>query len=160
METARQFNFLLAEMSVFRQNVYSHHWNMMGFNFFSWHGTLGDFYGCLGADIDTVAERILALGGTPEHRFSRYLLTSGIAESEVLTSEIPIAEDMISSLTKTIGRMYLVRDAAVTENDEGTVDMIGGMIAAVQKNLWFWSAILNRTSSTGIPGMVKREVQI
>ena len=139
-KTIEKLQLLLAESSVFRQNLYSHHWNILGPKFFFMHTQLGEMYDGVGEDIDMYAERILALGGTPEHKFSEYLKVSAIEESPILVECGQIEADTLDSLKKTHVRLYECIRAAEEEDDQGTIDMIGSKIACIEKTIWMWSA--------------------
>ena len=140
MKTIQELQNLLAESSIFRQNLYSHHWNIRGDKFYPLHGIIEELYDSVGTDIDTFAERILALGGVPEHNFSVYLTMSGIKESEMLTECKAIETNILESLTKSKIRLYIAIKAAEEENDQGSIDLFGSKIRCTEKQIWLWSA--------------------
>src|SRR4028118_1000722 len=72
---------LLANYSVFYQNVRGFHWNIKGDKFFELHQKFQDLYNDLLLKIDEVAERILTLGYSPDHRYTAYVQQSQIKES-------------------------------------------------------------------------------
>ena len=78
---AHQLNDLLANYSVFYQNVRGFHWNIKGEKFFELHLKFEELYNDLFIKIDEVAERILTLGEVPHHKFSDYQSISEIKES-------------------------------------------------------------------------------
>lgn len=140
MKTVKEFQNLLAESSVFRQNLYSHHWNIRGDKFYPLHGVIEELYDTVGDDIDLFAERVLALGGVPEHKFSIYLTNSEIKESPTLTECKEIEADILDCLIKTKVRLYIAIDAATQENDQGSIDLLGAKIKCTEKQIWLWSA--------------------
>ena len=66
-------NQLLADLQVHYTNLRNLHWNIKGHGFFVLHAKYEEMYDDIAAKVDEVAERILQLGGTPEHKFSAYL---------------------------------------------------------------------------------------
>ena len=64
---------LLAEFQVHYTNLRNLHWNIKGHGFFVLHEEYEKMYDDVATKIDEIAERILQLGKTPEHRFSAYL---------------------------------------------------------------------------------------
>lgn len=79
---AIQLNELLANYSVFYQNTRGYHWNIKGEKFFELHVKFEELYNDLLLKIDEVAERILTLGYSPNHRYSDYHVVSQIKESQ------------------------------------------------------------------------------
>ena len=75
---AKRLNILLANYSLFYQNVRGFHWNIKGEKFFELHVKFEELYNDLLLKIDEVAERILTLGYAPEHNYSLYIKTSAI----------------------------------------------------------------------------------
>ena len=72
MELTKELNELLANYSIFYQNVRGYHWNIKGEKFFELHAKFEELYNDLFVKIDEIAERILTLGGMPNHNFSEY----------------------------------------------------------------------------------------
>ena len=77
---------LLAEFQVHYTNLRNLHWNIKGHGFFVLHEEYEKMYDDVATKIDEVAERILQLGETPEHRFSAYLNTQ-ISELDIVHAE-------------------------------------------------------------------------
>src|SRR5690606_7213567 len=82
---AKELNLLLAEYSIFYQNVRGYHWNIRGEKFFELHLKFEELYTDLHIKIDEIAERILTLGSTPEQRYSVYFKTAKIKEVECIS---------------------------------------------------------------------------
>ena len=72
VELADKLNTLLANYSIFYQNTRGYHWNIKGEKFFELHLKFEELYNDLFIKIDEVAERILTLGHSPNHKFSDY----------------------------------------------------------------------------------------
>ena len=72
-ELSSILNDLLANYTIFYQNVRGYHWNVKGDKFFELHLIFEELYNDLFLKIDEIAERILTLGSTPDHRSSKYL---------------------------------------------------------------------------------------
>lgn len=78
---------LLAEFQVHYTNLRNLHWNIKGHGFFVLHEEYEKMYDDVATKIDEVAERILQLGETPEHRFSAYLKQAQISELDIRHAE-------------------------------------------------------------------------
>ena len=66
-------SLLLANLQVHYTNLRNLHWNVKGKGFFVLHEKYEELYNDVAGKIDEVAERMLQLDATPEHRFSVYL---------------------------------------------------------------------------------------
>src|SRR5690606_33086419 len=78
---ASKLNELLADYSIFYQNIRGYHWNVKGDKFFELHDKFQELYEDLFVKIDEVAERIRTLGHTPMHQYSIYLKESKVKEN-------------------------------------------------------------------------------
>lgn len=75
-ELSNKLNELLANYSTFYQNTRGNHWNIKGQKFFEFHLKFEELYNDFLLKIDEVAERILTLGLTPKHNYTKYLKSS------------------------------------------------------------------------------------
>ena len=62
---------LLADFQVHYTNLRNLHWNVKGHGFFILHEKYEELYDDAASKIDEIAERMLQLDATPEHRFSK-----------------------------------------------------------------------------------------
>ena len=67
---------LLADVQVYYTNLRDFHWNVQGTNFYNLHVEFERLYDGIATKADDIAERLLQLGETPEHRYSEYLKVS------------------------------------------------------------------------------------
>src|SRR5690606_9996671 len=91
-QLAEKLNDLLANYSIFYQNVRGDHWNIKGEKFFELHVKLEELYNDLLLKIDEVAERILTLGHAPNHKYSDYGSISKIKESSHVSDGVKAVE--------------------------------------------------------------------
>lgn len=80
--------------------------------------------------IDEMAERILTLGYTPEHRYSQYEKSSTIEESKKISDGLVAVEQILAIAT----------DA----NDEGTKALMSDYIRFQEKQVWMYSSFLKK----------------
>ena len=64
---------LLSDFQIYYTNLRSFHWNIKGHSFFVLHSKFEEMYNDAAETVDELAERILMLGGIPNHRYSDYL---------------------------------------------------------------------------------------
>lgn len=141
-ELAFELNSLLANYSVFYQNVRGLHWNIKGNNFFELHIKFEELYNNLILKIDEIAERILTLGSFPNHQFSNNLNATTIKELNETTNDIIAIESIVSSFTTLINIQRIILKLAQEIEDEGTISLMSDNIREQEKLIWMYSAYL------------------
>lgn len=143
-ELAQKLNTLLANYSVFYQNVRGYHWNIRGQKFFELHLKFEELYNDLVLKIDDIAERILTLGHTPEHRYSEYARLSSIKESAQVADGLAAVENILGSFKTVIMLQRELLDLSDKADDEGTNALMSDYIREQEKLVWMYSAFLNK----------------
>ncbi|ASR45449.1 Dps family protein [Paenibacillus kribbensis] len=138
----KALNRQVATWSVLYTKLHYFHWYVKGPNFFTLHAKFEELYNEATANLDTIAERLLAIGGRPAATLKEHLQLSAIQES---TGE-QTAEDMVKSVVadfKTItGELANGMEAADVAHDKATEDLLNGLREAVDKHIWMLSAYL------------------
>lgn len=143
-ELANLLSDLLANYSVFYQNVRGYHWNIKGEKFFELHVKFEELYNDLFLKIDEVAERVLTLGHAPKHQFTAYLKTSEIKESTEVSNGIKSVEEILNSFKVLLQKQRVILDVSGEINDEGTNAQMSDYIREQEKLVWMYSAFLNK----------------
>ena len=117
---------LLADFQVYYTNLRGLHWNIKGHSFFVLHSKFEDMYNSAAETIDEIAERILMLGGTPQHQFSNYADKALNNIGETLKVLIAEERELLSLASET--------------KDEVTVAMISDLLKGQEKMIWMLSA--------------------
>ena len=141
-ELAAKLNDLLANYSVFYQNVRGYHWNIKGEKFFELHTKFEELYNDLFIKIDDIAERILTLGYTPEYRFSKYLHIASIKESEQTADGITDVKGILEAFKFLIAAQRELLDLSDQLGDEGTNALMSDYIREQEKLVWMYAAFL------------------
>jgi len=141
---ADKMNLLLANYSIFYQNTRGYHWNIKGDKFFELHIKFEELYNDLLLKIDEVAERILTLGYTPNHRYSDYKSVSEIKESKMVSDGMKAVEDILSSFKSIITFQRELLSLSEDASDEGTNALMSDYIREQEKLVWMYSAFLNQ----------------
>ncbi|WP_452221205.1 Dps family protein [Lacinutrix salivirga] len=139
---AEKLNELLADYSIFYQNVRGYHWNIKGEKFFELHGKFQELYENLFVKIDDVAERIRTLGHTPNHQFSVYQKEAKIKESSEVSDGIKDVKDILESLKIIIILQREILDLSADADDEGTNALMSDYISEQEKLVWMYTAYL------------------
>ncbi len=144
LELAGKLNVLLANYSIFYQNVRGYHWNIKGDKFFELHVKFEELYNDLLLKIDEIAERILTLGHTPIHNYSEYKKMSEIAESSQVADGIKAVSGILASFKVIITLQRTLLALSGETGDEGTNALMSDYIRAQEKSVWMYSAFLKK----------------
>lgn len=134
---------LLADLQVFYSNLRGFHWNIKGVTFYSLHEAFENYYNEVNEKIDEVAERILQLGATPEHRFAEYVSTAKVAQTGVVSDGKEALTNILETFRALLAQERLVLAAAQEANDEVTAALMGDYMAAQEKQVWMLVATLS-----------------
>lgn len=140
---AEKLNELLADYSIFYQNVRGYHWNIRGDKFFELHDKFQELYEDLFVKIDEVAERIQTLGHVPNHQFSVYKKQAKVKESTEVADGIQDVKDILGSLGIIITLQRELLELSADANDEGTNALMSDYIREQEKLVWMYSAYLD-----------------
>lgn len=143
-DLASKLNLLLAEYSIFYQNVRGYHWNIKGEKFFELHGKFEELYNDLLVKIDEVAERILTLGYAPNHKYTDYEKVSKIKESSEVSNGLKAVSNILDSFSTIIQNQRELLVLSEEANDEGTNALMSDYIREQEKLVWMYSAFLGR----------------
>lgn len=143
-QLAEKLNDLLANYSIFYQNTRGYHWNIKGDKFFELHVKFEELYNDLLLKIDEVAERILTLGHSPNHRYSDYKKVSQIAESSKVSDGMAAVSDILDSFKIIISIQRDLLTLSADTDDEGTNALMSDYIRAQEKLVWMYSAFLKK----------------
>ncbi|TXD47184.1 Dps family protein [Polaribacter sp. IC073] len=135
-----ELNVLLADYHVYYQKLRNFHWNVLGKNFFDLHNRFEEMYDDTKVKIDEIAERIITLKYHPISKLSDYIEVSRIKESSPLLTDVQMVATIIEDHKTLIEQLSKVTDRAEKAKDEGTIDLIGAYIRALEKSTWMLCA--------------------
>lgn len=141
---AERLNDLLANYQVFYMNVRGFHWNIKGEKFFELHVKFEELYNDLLIKVDEVAERVLTLGATPTHSYSDYLAVSDIHEVKDTTTTDATVKATLDGFESLLKKQRVILDLSAEANDEGTNALMSDYIREQEKQVWMYSAFLNK----------------
>lgn len=150
-KTVNELNQLLSNYHLYYQNLRNFHWNIAGENFFDLHEKFEDLYSDARERIDEIAERILTLRETPISRFSQYLRRAEVEEAAVTQDEYEMVNITLDNHRIIIENFRRVIEEAADIDDEGTIDMVGGFLANLEKQSWMldaWRSKANKSVLT------------
>jgi starvation-inducible DNA-binding protein len=141
-ELVKGLSDLLANYSVFYQNVRGFHWNIKGDKFFELHLKFEELYDDLRIKIDELAERILTLGGVPDHAYSLYLKQSEVIETALVTAGKEAIGGVLESFQTILIKQRAVLDLSGDLGDEGTNALMSDYIREQEKLVWMYRAYM------------------
>ena len=141
-ELSQDLNSLLANFQTYYQNLRGIHWNIKGKRFFDLHIKFEELYTDANMKVDLIAERILTLGGVPEHTFKDYIEHSNVPVGKNVTRDEEAIRLIVHSLTELLVIERRILDASDTASDEGTNSMMSDFISEQEKTVWMMKAWL------------------
>jgi starvation-inducible DNA-binding protein len=141
-ELAKLLSDLLANYSVFYQNMRGFHWNIQGQKFFELHIKFEELYNNFFVKIDDIAERVLTLGHAPTHQFSSYLKDSKIEETSEVNDGTKAVKAILDSFEILIEKQRKILVISGQIGDEGTNALMSDYIREQEKLVWMYSSYL------------------
>jgi len=117
------------------------HWNVKGKDFYQLHLLFDSVATHLEDHIDTIAERVAALGGVANGTIREAVAKSSIPEADLAAADGPT---MVKFLVHNVGHFTNALRTAIQEADDlddaATVDLFTAMTREMDKDLWFIEA--------------------
>jgi len=142
MELSDDLNSLLANFQTYYQNLRGIHWNIKGKRFFDLHLKFEELYTDANLKVDMIAERILTLGGVPQHTFKDYLENSKVPVGRNITKDEVAIRLIVDSLSELLIIERRILNSSDEANDEGTNSMMSDFISEQEKTVWMMKAWL------------------
>jgi starvation-inducible DNA-binding protein len=141
-EVSQELSKLLAESYTLYLKTHNYHWNVTGPMFHSLHLLFEQQYTELATAVDTIAERIRALGDKAPGSYAAFARLSSVKDAE----GEPDATEMLKTLTEdhriVAERANKVLKLAAGHEDEGTAAIASERIEIHEKAAWMLSAHL------------------
>jgi starvation-inducible DNA-binding protein len=134
-------NLRLADTADLHSQVKWAHWNVKGKDFYQLHLLFDSIAEHLEDHIDSIAERITALGGVANGTVREAAAKSSIKEADLAASDGP---QMLKFLVHNVGQVTNAMRTAVKESDDLgdaiTADLFTQVTRELDKDLWFLEA--------------------
>jgi len=120
------------------------HWNVKGPNFIALHELFDQIAEHIEDHVDTIAERITALGGTANGTIAAVSRTSTLTPYPTEITDGVQHVDALSSAVASFGaKVRKAIDEAAKAGDADTSDLFTGISREIDKDLWFLEAHLH-----------------
>ena len=140
---------VLADTYTLYFKTHAFHWNVEGARFYGLHTLFETQYKEMWAAVDTIAERIRALGHRAPGSYGQLARMSSLREQAL----VPHAEDMIRELAEgheiVVSTLRAVISIAADARDEATVGMLATRLEAHEKAAWMLSSLVETTLGQG-----------
>jgi starvation-inducible DNA-binding protein len=141
-QIAGELSHLLADTYMLYLQTHGFHWNVQGPMFNTLHLMFMDQYTEMWTALDSIAERIRALGHPAPGSYTQIAKLTSLTD----VSEVPAAMDMVQilvtgheSIAKGIRKAFKVVDAAA---DESTADLLTQRMQIHEKTAWMLRSLL------------------
>ena len=138
----------LADAYLLLVKTKKYHWDVVGPQFRSLHMLWEEHYQTLTMNIDSIAERVRALGGFPAGTMEEFLKLTSLKENP---ETLPLATLMVSSLVddheQIIRNLREHIDACGDKfHDEGTADFLTGLMEGHEEMAWMLRSFIEGES--------------
>ncbi|WP_078379303.1 Dps family protein [Sutcliffiella halmapala] len=137
-------NKQVANWSVLFIKLHNYHWFVKGPEFFTLHEKFEAFYNEAATHIDELAERLLAIDGTPVGTMKEILEISTINEAEGKETAQQMVQSIASDFSTLIEELKEGMEVADQAGDETTGDMLLAIHQSVEKHNWMLHAYLGK----------------
>lgn len=141
-ELSQHLSTALADTYMLYVKTQAFHWNIVGPMFYSVHKLTEEQYEDMAEAIDTIAERIRALGFVAPGSFKQYGEMSSIKEE----TGVPNAEEMIKQLVEgneiCARKLRKASEAADEVKDIRTADLLTERVGQHEENVWMLSSLI------------------
>lgn len=135
--TIKVLQQLFSDMYGLYLKTQNYHWHVVGPNFKLIHELFEGQYKELGEHIDSIAERIVTLGGKAPADFKAIAQATTISSGDSAQNWQKMVTDLAADQNKIVERVQEALKTASKEGDEGTAAMLSEYITHYQKNHWF-----------------------
>ncbi|WP_419882032.1 Dps family protein [Peribacillus sp. B-H-3] len=143
-KTVEVVNKEIANFSVLYTKLHNYHWFVNGPHFFELHVKLEELYNEVTANMDELAERLLALGEKPVATIKEYMELTSIEEATGKENTEDMVQSVITDFEKLSKELEEGIESAEKDDDQVTGDMLIGMKKSLNKHAWMLRAYLGR----------------
>jgi len=135
-------NQQVANLNVLYVKIHNYHWYVKGNNFFTLHVKFEELYNEVALKMDEIAERLLAIKGSPAATLKEYLDLATIQEATGKEDPNTMVQNLIedfATLSESFSEGIELADKA---EDEATSDLLTGFNGELEKHMWMLRSYL------------------
>ncbi|WP_169089576.1 Dps family protein [Paenibacillus sp. PL91] len=135
-------NTQIANWSLLFTKLHNYHWYVKGQQFFTLHLKFEELYTEAALHTDNLAERLLALGGSPVATLHGILETATVKDAVGNESAAEMVRTLVADFGTIINELKEGISIANREDDETTGDMLLAIHYSVEKHVWMLKSFL------------------
>lgn len=149
-------NRQIANWGVLYVKLHNYHWYVKGDQFFTLHAKFEELYNEAHIYLDSLAERMLALGGIPTATMKGYLETASIVEATGCEDAHAMVSATVSDFSIMLDELKEGIKLAEQSEDQTTGDILLGIHKNLEKQVWMLKAFLGQTvrEPTAVEGLI------
>lgn len=140
----KQLNLQIANWTLMYTKLHNFHWFVKGSNFFTLHEKFESLYDEAAGYIDDIAERLLAIGGTPVATLRESLAIASLQEASGKETADEMVAAIIADFETLSSDLKDAMETAARVEDEATGDLLLGVLSALDKHRWMLNAYLGK----------------
>ncbi len=135
-----ELNRLLANHAVFYQKLRNYHWNVSGPAFFQLHAKFEEMYLRTAEEVDSLAERILALGERPVSSLGEFLELSDLSEDTKVPGSSQMVGNLVDDIKVVLETNRSAKKEAETSHDDTTINLLDDIADLLEQDAWMLRA--------------------
>jgi len=139
---AASLSKLLADTYAVYLKTHGYHWNVRGPNFASLHALFMDQYTEMWTAIDSVAERIRALGALAPQGYAAFGNLTAVKDGDPEKSAEAMVEELMKDQETIVATARAALPIAQEAGDEVTASLLSDRLTAHEKHAWMLRATL------------------
>ncbi|WP_395649681.1 Dps family protein [Brevundimonas sp.] len=139
-DVAGHLSKVLADSYAVYLKTHGYHWNVRGPEFFSLHGLLEQQYREIWDALDTIAERIRALGELAPMGGSAFANLTSIKDGDPEKDSHAMLKELVKDNETLIATARAALEASEKDGDDVSVDLMTQRLAAHEKAAWMLRA--------------------
>lgn len=139
---AGTINRQIANWTVLYEKLHNYHWFVKGTPFFTLHEKFEQLYNEAADTIDELAERLLAIGGTPIGTLKQCLEQATIGEARGGETAEQMVQAIANDFRTIRNEVKQGIEQANEAGDDVTADMFTSLAGSLDKHLWMFQAFL------------------
>lgn len=137
-------NKQIANCAVLFMKLHHYHWYVKGTDFYTLHAKFEELYNEVAAEMDVLAERLLAIGGKPIADLQTCLQQASVTEAAAGDHAAAMVQHIVQDFQTMINELREARKLADSLGDDGTSDIMLSMSNSLEKHIWMLQAHLNK----------------
>lgn len=138
----QELQHFLADTYAVYLKVQGFHWNMQGDFFRALHPWMEEVYRDLAEDVDTIAERIMQIGGHAPASFEEYQNLTQISEQHDFSDMMAMVQLIVTDLSTVIRSARNIGRHSSEAADNATTSLMDSYIQDKEKLVWMLGKFL------------------